>query len=500
MANIKTGRELKLALAEGLRYSGRNPDITRYKPHEKQLQFHSSEAPGRQLIGGNRSGKTVGGGAETVMYARGIHPYKRLKWQPPLRLRVVTVDIIEGLEKIVLPEIAKWMPPSSLINGNWEDSYRAPKRTLYLNNGSFIEFLTHEQKLASFAGTSRHGIWFDEEPPKAIFTECKLRLLDTEGDWWMTMTPVEGMTWTYEDIYMAAENDPLIDIIEVDMDDNPHLSDVGKQIALSGLSKEDIEARKHGQYVSIGGLIYPEFTQRIDEILIDPYPFPLSNEIKSHLHFNAMDAGYTNATCWLWAFVTKDGTIVIYDEYYVTKEIIETHAINVKMKNIQHGLIPSYSVGDPAIRQTMPNTGVSIQVEYMENGLPIAIGNNDVRAGIDRVKKMFNLNKLKITRNCTNLIWELKRYRWATWKHTKDQFEKNKKEEPQKKDDHACDTLRYLVASRPEIDDGTAVVSVGNFIGAVESIDPDKPFYDPEFKKSSLNTSRHIDLHLGEEF
>ena len=46
------------------------------KVHYKQLAFHKCPKKNRWVFGGNRSGKTECGAAETVYMARGIHPYR----------------------------------------------------------------------------------------------------------------------------------------------------------------------------------------------------------------------------------------------------------------------------------------------------------------------------------------------------------------------------------------------------------------------------------------
>lgn len=491
--SIKDDRALLLGMAERLKHAARNPSIERYQPHEKQRIFHSSTKPGRLFLGGNRSGKTTGGGAETVMYARGVHPFKRLKWDTPLRLRVVTTDLTFGLEKIVLPEIRRWTPIGDLLNGSWEDSYNKEFRTLTYRNGSFIEFMTYEQTLEKFAGTSRHGIWFDEEPPKDIFTECKMRLLDVAGDWWITETPVEGMTWTYDDLYESK--DPLIDIIEVDMNENPYLSEEGKSQVLSGLNEEDRLKREKGQYVSAGGLIYPDFIY---------LKYPEGHIVPKHtppvgaLHVAGMDHGFTNATAWLWAYIDEAGRIVIFDEYYKRREIVQNHALAVHWVNLSHGHPPAYNVGDPSIKNTDPITGTSVQIEYIDNGVPIMLGNNDVRAGLDRVKKLINNKQLFVMENCVNTLWELKRYRWAVWKTSADKFDKNKKEEPQKKDDHACDALRYLVASRPVVEDHRPEpVDRSHYAQASHAVDESKGIIDREVFTGS---TKPYDEHLGVDY
>jgi phage terminase large subunit-like protein len=391
--------------------------------------------------------------------------------------------------------LSRLIPKSYLVNGSWEDSYDKELRTLTFANGSTTEILTYEQDLEKFAGTSRHWIWYDEEPPKEIFTECSLRLLDTAGHWWLTMTPVEGMTWTYDEVYAQYGLDPYLLVIEVDMDDNPYLTEEGKQLALSGLSQEDLDARQHGRYISVGGLVYPEFDP--ERHVIDPISTP-----PGWMRFDSMDHGIRNPTAWLFSCVDHEGRVIVLDEHYEAGRIVAHHARIVKEKDAEFGE-PAYRVGDPSIRNIDPITGTSIQLEYIYNGIPIILGNNDVSAGITRVKTRFMGNatlgpELYITKNCDRLIWELRKYRWGKWAHKKMNYDRNPKELPVKKDDHAVDSLRYGLASRPEVDDGTEVPDFSTIpLGATESIEPGKPYTDKELISFG---KKYVDYNMGEEY
>jgi phage terminase large subunit-like protein len=495
-AGIKNEKQAFQSFADALRESVRFPNINNYKPHEKQQMFHESHAPKRQFVGGNRSGKSFAGAAEAIWYGKGEHLYKRLPWDVPTRGRIVTVDFKQGWEKIIKPLLQALIPKTMLIDGSWDRSFNKDLHTLTLDNGAFIEIMSYEQELDKFAGTSRHWIWFDEEPPKEIFTECMLRLLDTEGHWWMTMTPVEGMTWTYDDIYSRYGIDPYLFVVEVDMDDNPYLTTEGKELALSGLSQEDLDARKHGKYISIGGLIYPEFDQY--KHVIEPTGTP-----PGWLRFDMMDSGLRNPTAWLFACVDREGTVIILDEHYEAGRIVSHHAKIVKEKDESFGA-PAYRVGDPSIVSRNPVTGTSIQLEYVFNGVPIIPGNNDVSAGILRLKTYLSGSvvegskspKLYICRNCVNLIWEMRKYRWKRWAHKQLNYERNRPEEPVKKDDHACDALRYGIASRPETDDGAFVPATHPNYGS-EAVELDKPVIDREI---TLANRKYADYNLGEDY
>ena len=103
-------------VASGLNASVKKPNIHGYQPHDKQIMFHSSHKKGRQYVGGNRSGKTTGGIAEDIFWLTGTHPYRRTP-EPPVIGRICTVDFKNGVDKIILPNLRQWLPPSALING-----------------------------------------------------------------------------------------------------------------------------------------------------------------------------------------------------------------------------------------------------------------------------------------------------------------------------------------------------------------------------------------------
>lgn len=439
-------------LGERLRAGIDRPNLTRYKPHNKQIKFHTSTARRKLYIGGNRSGKTTGGVVEDIYWARGQHPYRKVP-EPPVRGRYVTVDFINGVEKVALPEISRWTPPSLLINGSWSDSYDKNLRTLNFANGSFIEFMSYDQDLEKFAGTSRDFTHFDEEPPKNVFTECLLRLLDTGGSYWITMTPVEGMTWVYDELYEPGSTglDPSILVIEIDTHENPYLSQTEIEFISQGLDEDERKARIEGKFIHIGGLIYKNF-HTSTHVLQEPLDLSV---IRSWEWYASLDAGFNNPTAWLWHAVSPDGRIITFDEHYESGRTIDYHAAKVHIFNAEHKRPPNIYIGDPSIRNTDPITSTSIHEEYNKYGIPIVLGNNDVRGGISRMARYFNIVGGKpmwmIDPKCVNFIRELQRYRWKTLINRKLADRSNPLEEPLKKDDHTCDSARYFIMSRPDL-------------------------------------------------
>ena len=449
-STIETTTDFAASLSEQLRLTARRPNIYGYIPHSKQEKFHAAPSRGKLYIGGNRAGKTVAGVCEDIWWLTGRHPYRQTP-PPPIRGRIVGVDFLNGIEKILRPELARWMPLSELKGGSWETAYSKELRTLTLENGSFVEFMSYDQDLDKFAGVSRHFTHFDEEPPQDIFTECKARLIDTGGDWWMTMTPVEGMSWIYDDIYMPGRNDPDSDIsvIEVDMTENPHIKPEEIQSFVSGLSGDEKAARLHGKFVQRGGLVYKAFDPQIH--VIDAFVPPHDWE-----WYLSVDHGYNNPTAILWHAVSPDGVAITFSEHYMSEKIVSYHAQVVHQRNAGFGRLPDHLVCDPALAQRQGVTGTSIQQEYADNGVYLNPGNNDVLSGVNKINSYLQLNsegkpRWYITRNCTNLIYEIQRLRWKTWATKKGQNENNKHDSIHKKDDHACDSSRYFFTLLPDL-------------------------------------------------
>ena len=119
---------LTLLAEQLLRQASISPGINSYKPHPSQEKFHRSLHKEKLYIGGNRSGKTVASVTEMVQWLTGEHKFRTDLPPPPVRGRCVAVDIEDGIKKIILPELIKWVPSKFLKNNSWEDSYDKQSR------------------------------------------------------------------------------------------------------------------------------------------------------------------------------------------------------------------------------------------------------------------------------------------------------------------------------------------------------------------------------------
>lgn len=449
----------------------RDEKLRLYQPHVKQLSFHQSNKRNRWALGGNRTGKTECGAVEAAWYARGNHPYKEIESATRGWVVSLTNEVQRDVaQKKVLGYLdPKWIVDIHVRSGRKDDPENAIIDFIIIESvhggHSVIGFKSCDQGRAKFQGTSQHYIWFDEEPPKEIYDECKMRVLDTQGDMWGTMTPLQGLTWVYDIIYMNEIKDPNIQYWLMQWADNPHLNVIEIKMLESTMSEEEREARQYGKFVAMSGLVYKEFNE--DVHVIDPFDVPRSwydnvsidpgLDAPLSAHFYAMDG---------------DSNIYVIEEHYKAGETVEWHSIKLLeiAKRLNWPMHRDGSIDaliDSAANQKTLAAEKSVTELFWDNQINVSTDvEKDVWTGIQRVKQYLKLRdnpqvdiwprgkpKLFIFRNCVNMIREIKGYRWKPQTENGDQIDK-----PWKKNDHAMDELKYYIMSKPELTTQSIVV------------------------------------------
>jgi hypothetical protein len=418
-----------------------------YRPHPKQLSFHTPPHPPlRAFFGGNRSGKTTATMVDTIIQAVDgemvpdhLLPFKR--WEPPFYCRVVTPDLTNTLEGVVLQKFRDWCPRGQLHGGGFERAWDKMLRMLRFKNGSWIQFFSNDQDVDKFGGAALHRIVYDEEPREDIRRECLMRLIDFGGEELYGMTPLNGMSWTFDEIYEPWERGELQDgrVLVVDMDDNPHLDRETMRRVLAGLSSEEREARKSGRFVHFAGLVFPQFSKARHVV-------PSISEIPAGVElFCGIDPGVRHMCAVVFAYLDMDDRMVIFDEIALQGKTVKEVCEEIHRTNTKWNIRPKWYVIDPSAKNRNSQTGRSDQAEFSDHGVVTIPGQNSISAGINRLKERLDADRLVVAANCVELRGEFKRYRWASQRRS----ENDPKEAPVKKDDHLLDALRYMVMQRP---------------------------------------------------
>lgn len=341
------------------------------KVHTKQLDFHKSAKRVKAVFGGNRTGKTTCGAVEAVSHALGWTKYRDLK---PSSGWVVSQSS-DNQKDVTQKEILRWLPKKEIQNiivrhGRKDDLEGSLIEKIVLKNGYTIGFKTWEQGRESFQGASLGWVWFDEEPPLDVFQECQMRLMDQRGDMWFTMTPLKGLTWVYELIYLNERNDPDIEYWMFEWDDNPWISREEIEKLLATMTDEEREARQFGRFTSLSGFAFVELRKEIHIKPVEATP-------NWYKYYVALDYGFDSlAVIWVW--VDKFGHGRVYRAMR-KKNLIISDAAKEILKFTSEKIDAFYA--PPDLWNRRQDTGKSAAMIFYQNGITLQKTSNDREQG-----------------------------------------------------------------------------------------------------------------------
>lgn len=291
-------------------------------------------------------------------------------------------------------------------------------------------------------------------------------------------TPFQSAEWVY-DLCMKGQSGkfPGYESFHWDITANPEYEREEFERAKKFLGKDSPAFREQylGEWVFYGGAVYNSFDPGLH--VIEPFDIP-----SSWKRIRAIDFGHRDPFVCLWAAVGPSQELYFYREYYERNGLsMKEHAQNIKRMSAGEHI--STTVADPSGLQSIE--------DLSHEGIYCDGANNDREAGrlrvldylfpcIDGVKP-FNLKYSGGTRdkwarayffeNMKELQREIRYYR----------FNESKKKEAEKEvtqgEDHAMDTLRYLIMTRPSPYQIRQKVAPGSFNGVMNRIKEDT-FYN----------------------
>ncbi len=177
--------------------------------YPRHLEFfaYGVENQERAFIAGNRCGKTVAGAYETTLHLTGLYPdwWAGRRFEHPVDVWVAgdtsqtTRDVVQYELLGPIGDFGTGMIPYRMV-GDVSMARGTPGavdtvRVKHANGGSStLGFKAYDQGREKFQGTARHVIWLDEEPDEAVYDECLMRLMTTEGLMICTFTPLKGLS------------------------------------------------------------------------------------------------------------------------------------------------------------------------------------------------------------------------------------------------------------------------------------------------------------------
>ncbi len=310
----RTSKEYSLALQQERTIRREGDSLFTWEPFEKQEIFIDSVICWRKIenwfIAANRSGKSDAGayiGSTLARFGNDNARYSTAKGSKiSIKDRatsgwVVSLDFPSSRD-IIQPKyfdngfVAPGSSHEPFIPAREIADWRISDQILKLKNGSIIGFKSCDSKRIKFQGTEKDWLHFDEEPPRPIYEECRIRIgtrpLRLFGT--CTLLPPEGMvggvSWLFEDIIQPVLDGVKSDIVGLfgaSIYDNPHLPESEIKVLESVYTPGSTQYRIRlgGEWLPglNGARAYTNFDSRIH---VRPQP-----EIKPR-----------QPLCWIWDF------------------------------------------------------------------------------------------------------------------------------------------------------------------------------------------------------
>lgn len=424
--------------------------------------------PNRIFRAGNRTGKTTVGAVDTILQLQGYHPFS--KRRPPVKGWVVGLDYEAGIGGVIWPAMKPWVDRSrTKIDWLKKSGIEIPKALIF-DNGSELHFRSAESRREKMQGASKLAfVWLDEEVEQSLFEEVRARLNDLGGTIAVTLTPVSRKLWIRDLEREEFKGRHLTKVVRASMTDaaSAGLLDQDRvEQFLSSLPERQRKIRELGDFGSVEGLVWPEFSRETHGLAPDPeqralvdahgrivYPWPLPS---TWPRFASIDFGYSHPTAVVLICLDPNTERMIVERVYYGKGITANRWGTFLAQELPP--LDSPMVADHDAFQ---------RAELRACGVDTTAARKDVVPGIEAVDRalyqqvsgyprlMFVLHDerklpapicpLTNTRSDAHLLaWEMEGYRYP---ERRDKDNADRKDAPVKKDDHGCDSLRYLVTA-----------------------------------------------------
>lgn len=339
--------------------------------------------------------------------------------------------------------------------------YKEVEKLWNFPSGAKIEFgfLERDADVYRYQGQAYSWIGFDEITHQATefswnYLASRLRTTDPEIIPYMRCTANPGGVgahWVkkrYIDPAPPNESFKGSDglsrkFIPARLDDNPYLASDGRyEQMLKALPPTQRRQLLEGDWEVAEGAAFTEFDRNIH--IIDPFEIPIHWD-----RVKGIDYGYASESACVWGAIDRDdNTLIIYRELY-RKGLLATDLAQLIAEMELNDPMSVPGVLDTACWNRTGQTGPTVGETLVKAGHKLRRADKNRVAGKIQIHEYLKVQqsgrpKLQIFNTCPNLIREL-------------QSIPLDKSNPEDVDthapDHAYDALRYLIMSRPRIDD-----------------------------------------------
>lgn len=324
-----------------------------YKMHPTALKYIMSESPVRCIFKGNQGGATEATGLDVALRVLGIHPIaRRNHFQKPIRMVSKIVPEDESDERnqqyVTIRRYLGSFITKKITARNKILGLRANGRDVQ------IEFMASTQELDAFMSVQRGAYYQDEEIERLKWDESLKRLLKEGGDANVSITPVRGLDWMYDNLwcrtdkiyrsklicekfgYPAVEDNGTKNGIECfcwATDDNPVLTkDNIEQIFRGFDDPDELAMARYGIFRQVSGRIYKIFDASIH---VKPYNDIFNTDLfKTFWHYRIIDYHPQKPWCVSWVAISDRNEWFVWNEYEARHEHKTTLELRDEIKSM----------------------------------------------------------------------------------------------------------------------------------------------------------------------
>ena len=339
--------------------------------------------------------------------------------------------------------------------------YREVEKLWNFPSGAKVEFgfLERDADVYRYQGQAYSWIGFDEitHLPTEFswnYLASRLRTTDPEITPYMRCTANPGGSgahWVKKRyISSSPPNESYVGddgitrkFIPARLNDNPYLAQDGRyEQMLKSLPPTQRKQLLEGNWEIAEGAAFTEFDRNLH--VVEPFEIPLHWE-----RVKGVDYGYASESACIWAAVDpSDGTLIVYRELY-RKGLLATELSEMLTNMELSDPVSVRGVLDTACWSRTGTTGPTVAETLIQGGHKLRPADKNRIAGKIQIHEHLKIKdlgrpRMQIFNTCPNLINELQGI----------PLDKNNPEDVDTHaQDHAYDALRYLIMSRPRVND-----------------------------------------------
>jgi phage terminase large subunit-like protein len=395
--------------------------LTRYRPYQKQTEFHKAGAKYRErlFMAGNQLGKTLAGAAESAMHLTGRYPawWQGHKFKKPIVMLAGSESYEltrDGVQRLLIgPPMQEdewgtgYIPKDAIVDWTRRSGVSGALDTVtvkHVSGGqSTILLKAYEQGRGKWQANTVDYVWFDEEPPDDVYFEGITRTNATQGLIAVTFTPLLGMSTVVARYILEQSPDRIVTTMTID--DAEHYTPEQRAKIIASYPPHEREARTKGVPTLGSGRIFPVAEE---SIRVEPFPIP-----KHWPQIAGLDFGWDHPFGAAGAAWDRDADI-----FYITKEYREREATPL----IHSGALKPWGAWLPWAwphdgLQHDKGSGEQLAKQYKTHGLSMlpdratfADGTNGVEAGLAEMLDRMQTGRFKVFSTCPLWFEEFRLY------------------------------------------------------------------------------------------